>query len=190
MSAMKKPVIARQSSCNSLPCRPLGERKHNRSCSEDGNGSVSSNCVPLVVHIRQNQLGRSCSASGKENSTPNISEKSFLDDNKENAVLGKENVLEVKLKDKPLNLKPTSLQLCIQKHEPDSNICTKVWENLDSDNQNSGNIWDYSDSEAAPASSWSTLPNRFQSFFFLLSFLFCLRISSPLCKIFAFCLGH
>lgn len=192
MSAMKKPsVIARQSSCNSLPRRPLGERKHNRSCSEDGNGNRngSNNYVPLVVHIRQDQL--SCSAAGKENSTPNISGKSFLDD-KENAVSGKENVLEMKdfpngishLKSKDKPLKPTSLQLCIQKHEPDSNICTKVWENLDSDNPNSGNIWDYSDSEAAPASSWSTLPNRFQ-IYFCIGFLLCFQISSPLSKIFA-----
>lgn len=168
MSAVKKPVIARQSSCNSLPCRPLGELKHNRSCSEDGNGNGNgcSNYVPLVVHIRQNQL--SCSAAGKENSTPNFSEKSFLDD-KENAISGKENnLVEVKdfpsgishLKSKDKPLRPTSLQFCIQKHEPDSNIGTKVWEHLDSDNPNSGNIWDFSDSEAAPASSWSTLPNR------------------------------
>lgn len=57
-------------------------------------------------------------------------------------------------------LRPSSLQLCIQMNEPDSNIGAKVWDPVESDNTRSGSIWDYSDSEAAPASSWSTLPNR------------------------------
>ncbi|ESW22819.1 hypothetical protein PHAVU_005G183800 [Phaseolus vulgaris] len=41
--------------------------------------------------------------------------------------------------------KPSSLQFCMQMN------------NL----QTSLNIWDYSDSESAPASSWSTLPNKY-----------------------------
>ncbi|KAL4292168.1 tubby-like protein 8 [Arachis hypogaea] len=44
-------------------------------------------------------------------------------------------------------LKPSSLQLCMQMNEPERAF-------------GSSNIWDYADSDAAPASSWSTLPNR------------------------------
>lgn len=170
MSAVQRTVIARQSSCNSFSANPLGELKHSRSCSEGGNGG--SNSVPLVVHIRQNQL----SCSGKENFTPTLSKKSYLDDDKENALSGKGSLEEVKgfhngsshLKDKPF--KPSSLQLCIQNNEPDSIIGTKVCKPIDLDSTNSGNIWDYSDSEAAPASSWSTLPNRL--FFIIVVYLF------------------
>lgn len=57
-------------------------------------------------------------------------------------------------------LKPSSLQLCMQMNEPDSIFGSKIQDPIDSDNSNSLKIWDYSDSEAAPASSWSTLPNR------------------------------
>lgn len=35
-----------------------------------------------------------------------------------------------------------------------------MWDNLGSENTDSTNVWDHSDSEAAPVSSWSTLPNR------------------------------
>ncbi|XP_057457970.1 tubby-like protein 8 [Lotus japonicus] len=48
-------------------------------------------------------------------------------------------------------LKPSSLQFCMKMNDP-----------LDSHHSSttSLNIWDFSDSEAAPASSWSTLPNK------------------------------
>ncbi|KAF4368200.1 hypothetical protein F8388_022833 [Cannabis sativa] len=36
----------------------------------------------------------------------------------------------------------------------------KTWEPSESEHSSSLKIWDYSDSEAAPASSWSTLPNK------------------------------
>ncbi|TKY47996.1 Tubby protein 8 [Spatholobus suberectus] len=42
-------------------------------------------------------------------------------------------------------LKPSSLEFCMQ---------------MNDHNSNSLNVWDYSDSESAPASSWSALPNR------------------------------
>ncbi|MED6143551.1 hypothetical protein PIB30_007500 [Stylosanthes scabra] len=46
-------------------------------------------------------------------------------------------------------LKPTSLQFCMQMNEPERAFTSfNIWD------------WDYSDSDAAPASSWSTLPNR------------------------------
>ncbi|CAK9134229.1 unnamed protein product [Ilex paraguariensis] len=158
MSGLKKSSIPRQSSYNSLYNNPLTELKHNRTCSEGG----GTNVVPLGVHIGRNRV---TGFDNKENAVPSKTEKSSNVD-KENAVPsngfgvvtkefpnGKSN-----LKDRVL--KPSSLQLCMQMNEPDSNLKPKIWEHIDSDNTNSGNIWDYSDSEAAPASSWTTLPNR------------------------------
>ncbi|WOL13499.1 tubby-like protein 4 [Canna indica] len=60
-------------------------------------------------------------------------------------------------------LKPSSLQLCMKLNEPNSSSSSLLgasaspWEPLSS----SSDVWDqFSDSESAPASSWSTLPNR------------------------------
>ncbi|XP_038977131.1 tubby-like protein 4 [Phoenix dactylifera] len=54
-------------------------------------------------------------------------------------------------------LKPSSLQLCMKLNEPDSKLGgTRPWEPISS----SSDMWEFSDSESAPASSWSTLPNR------------------------------
>ncbi|KAG9152422.1 hypothetical protein Leryth_015826 [Lithospermum erythrorhizon] len=154
MSGFKK-----TSSCNSLSSTALKELNHNRSSSEGENGQ--RNIAPLGTHIHQNRVINSSkkenmasykkvemSQNDKENAVPENA-KRYRND-KENAALG--NVGRV--------LKPSSLQLCIQKNEPDSKIGAKMFEPADSENKNSGNIWDYSDSEAAPASSWSTLPNR------------------------------
>ncbi|KAH0450195.1 hypothetical protein IEQ34_020887 [Dendrobium chrysotoxum] len=56
-----------------------------------------------------------------------------------------------------ITLKPSSLQLCIRLNEPESFLETsKPWDPLPS----SSDIWDFSDTDAAPASSWSALPNR------------------------------
>ncbi|CAN1121445.1 Tubby-like protein 8 [Linum perenne] len=62
-------------------------------------------------------------------------------------------------------LKPSSLQLCMQMNEPDRAFMPKILDDssffaAEPQHSSSLNIWDYSDSEAAPASSWSTLPNR------------------------------
>ncbi|KAF5739016.1 Tubby like protein 8 isoform 1 [Tripterygium wilfordii] len=49
----------------------------------------------------------------------------------------------------------------MQMNEPDKEAFgSKIWDPVESENSTSLKIWDYSDSEAAPASSWSTLPNR------------------------------
>nr|GEZ67446.1 hypothetical protein [Tanacetum cinerariifolium] len=53
--------------------------------------------------------------------------------------------------------KLSSLQLYMQLNDPRPNF---GYEPVDSRKNDSGNIWDYSDKEAAPATSWSTLPNR------------------------------
>ncbi|KAL3529000.1 hypothetical protein ACH5RR_008322 [Cinchona calisaya] len=167
MSESKKTSFPRQSSYNSLYANPLSELRHNRSSSEGGNSS--NNVIPLAVHIRRNLNLASVNVSSddKENFTPNRTEMGCWND-RENGGLCKGIRLDPKdfvhngdnsrLKER--TLKPSSLQFCIQKHEPDSSIGTRSWAPVDCDTPNSGNIWDYSDSEAAPASSWSTLPNR------------------------------
>ncbi|XP_031131594.1 tubby-like protein 8 [Ipomoea triloba] len=89
-------------------------------------------------------------SDNKENDSPNKPQKWSLS-GKENAVPGS---------GAKSDLKPSSLQLCMKKHEPDSTFGSKFVSPIDADGPNSGNLWDHSDSEAAPASSWSTLPNR------------------------------
>uniref|UniRef100_A0A3N7GVC9 Uncharacterized protein n=1 Tax=Populus trichocarpa TaxID=3694 RepID=A0A3N7GVC9_POPTR len=56
-------------------------------------------------------------------------------------------------------LKPSSLQLCVQMNEPEKVFKSRVWNSVQSENSSSVNIWDYSDAEDTPTSSWSTLPN-------------------------------
>ncbi|KAJ4758144.1 hypothetical protein LUZ62_068519 [Rhynchospora pubera] len=51
-------------------------------------------------------------------------------------------------------LKPSSLQMCMKLNEPDAGL------KLADPVPHSSDIWEFSDSESAPASSWSTLPNR------------------------------
>ncbi|KAI9398459.1 hypothetical protein POPTR_003G185401v4 [Populus trichocarpa] len=60
-------------------------------------------------------------------------------------------------------LKPSSLQLCVQMNEPEKVFKSRVWNSVQSENSSSVNIWDYSDAEDTPTSSWSTLPNRIQA---------------------------
>lgn len=59
-------------------------------------------------------------------------------------------------------LKQSSLQVCMQMNSGDdkNSIGTKTWTSVDSEHSSSLKVWEFSDSEAAPASSWSTLPNR------------------------------
>ncbi|XP_059291665.1 tubby-like protein 8 [Lycium ferocissimum] len=151
MCSFKKTTnpLRSSNSYNSLYDNPLNEPRQNRSSS---NGSNSTIGETLGVHLLQNQLVIS---DNKENAAPNKPEKSNLSD--------KDWTSKVVNNDFSVptgEVKPTSLQLCIQKNEPDSKIGLKIWEHSDTGTPNSGNIWDYSDSEAAPASSWSTLPNR------------------------------
>ncbi|XP_039131661.1 tubby-like protein 4 [Dioscorea cayenensis subsp. rotundata] len=54
-----------------------------------------------------------------------------------------------------LPLRPSSLQLCMKLDDPESLL--GVPRPISS---SSSDAWDFSDSEAAPASSWSTLPNK------------------------------
>lgn len=51
-------------------------------------------------------------------------------------------------------LKSSSLQMCMKLNEEDPGL------KLPDPVPHSSDIWEFSDSESAPASSWSTLPNR------------------------------
>ncbi|KAF5957228.1 hypothetical protein HYC85_004453 [Camellia sinensis] len=138
VSDFKNSSIPRQSSYNSLYLNPLTDLKHNRSSSDGG--------VALGARMCQNPV---TVFDDKENAVPN---NGFC------AVAKQIPNGKAYVRDRAL--KPSSLQLCMQMNEPDSNFGSKIWDPVGSDNTGSVNIWDYSDSEAAPASSWSTLPNR------------------------------
>lgn len=144
MSNSNKDPIPRQPSYSSLYHNPLTELK-----SEANNGV-------LTLHNGQN----------KENSEPNkvktnsdpVVDKENVDSN---ITIGCKPTPIAKSRLKDRAWKPSSLQLCMQLNDPIPNFGSSFYEPIDSGKNNSGNIWDYSDSEAAPASSWSTLPNRF-----------------------------
>ncbi|XP_028096692.1 tubby-like protein 8 isoform X2 [Camellia sinensis] len=138
VSDFKNSSIPRQSSYNFLYLNPLTDLKHNRSSSDGG--------VALGARMCQNPV---TVFDDKENAVPN---NGFC------AVAKQIPNGKAYVRDRAL--KPSSLQLCMQMNEPDSNFGSKIWDPVGSDNTGSVNIWDYSDSEAAPASSWSTLPNR------------------------------
>lgn len=104
---------------------------------------------------------------------PYKQEQAALDNDKENLVAqenGSSFLMPLKQKNlKSLStgcraLKPSSLQFCMQMNEPEKVLFggSTIWDppSNGSENSSSLKIWDYSDSEAAPASSWSTLPNK------------------------------
>ncbi|BFG24883.1 hypothetical protein CerSpe_111570 [Prunus speciosa] len=165
MSGCKKTtLIPRQSSYNSLYVNPLTDQKHNRSYSED---------VSLNTKNHNLEPNPSILNHGKENAMPYKQEQAALDNDKENLV-AQENGSSflMPLKQKNLKsfstgcraLKPSSLQFCMQMNEPEKVLFggSTIWDppSNGSENSSSLKIWDYSDSEAAPASSWSTLPNK------------------------------
>nr|XP_043617845.1 tubby-like protein 8 [Erigeron canadensis] len=146
MSNSKKDTIPRQASYNALYDNPLTELNPNRSSNRRVLGE-NNNGQDVV-----NKL-----SDDKENSDNKKSEdKENVDCN----VLGSEQAPMAKscLKDKAW--KPSSLQLCMQLNDLNPKVGLDCYEPVNSSKNNSGNIWDHSDSEAAPASSWSTLPNR------------------------------
>ncbi|XP_057791509.1 tubby-like protein 8 [Salvia miltiorrhiza] len=145
MAGCMKTSISLQNSYTSLYRNPLMEQKN----SNEGAG----NAVP---QIRRNLAA---ATDDKENSSPNVTVKTDSNGRKYAADILKE-FPSAKSQMRENLLKPSSLELCIKKHEPDSNVGLRVWESLDSGRSNSANVWDYSDSESAPVSSWSTLPNR------------------------------
>ncbi|XP_028792059.1 tubby-like protein 8 isoform X1 [Neltuma alba] len=145
-------------SYNSLYVNPLTELRHSRSCSDSG--SLASKCDKC-----EDFTPREVSTDNKENVTPKKKDVTRFCD-KENSVPanGSYSLPKHFSKSKSLStdriLKPNSLQFCMRMNEPEKAFGCKIWDNLCSENSSSLKIWDFSGSEAAPASSWSTLPNK------------------------------
>lgn len=152
-----KKTIPRQFSYNTLYVNPLTDARHVRSCSEGIALEGHSNHSPVKLGDHR-----------KENAHPNQERDAADGDDKENAapkswsaaVSKHSSNLKSLSTGKALNLKPSSLQFCMQMQDKDPNLGSKLRDPIGSENSHSVNIWDYSDSESAPASSWSTLPNR------------------------------
>lgn len=130
---------------SSLYSNPLNDLRHSRSCSD-----------------------YTCLASKGEDPRKISKEEIHVHDNKENVVSsinGSSSLPKHFSKSKSLStdriLKPSSLQFCMQMNEAERGFGSKLWDPFESEKSSTSlNIWDYSDSEAAPASSWSTLPNK------------------------------
>ncbi|KAJ6713883.1 TUBBY-RELATED [Salix viminalis] len=153
MAGFRKPTLPNQSSYNSVYVNPLTDSKHHHTCSEgdlitkaftDNKENIDNAAMSGVVD--------------KENAVPNNSKP--LSANGSLSVLPKPKLSNMKSLSTGRVLKPSSLQLCMQMNEPEKVFKAKIWDSVESEKSNSVNIWDYSDSEAAPASSWSSLPNR------------------------------
>uniref|UniRef100_A0A7N0TFL7 Tubby C-terminal domain-containing protein n=1 Tax=Kalanchoe fedtschenkoi TaxID=63787 RepID=A0A7N0TFL7_KALFE len=141
--------LPRQSSCNSSsrtrnPLATLNLNNHNRSSSE-GDPRQHRTRNTLRLHLSRDL--------DKENTACPDNNPSKHDVQPENPAKVPANP-GVSTFDK-VALKPTSLQLCMLSTEPDSTFGADPI-----DHSGAANVWDHSDSEAAPASSWSNLPNR------------------------------
>ncbi|KAF9613191.1 hypothetical protein IFM89_005993 [Coptis chinensis] len=159
-SGFKKTPVRRQSSYNSLYLNPLtnNELKHTRTTSD------MTNRKTLAQQLFDNP-------NNKENLLPPNSKQqtTVLTKSKNSNVLVPLSERNIDYKYFPITplsvksklLKSSSLQLCMQLNEPDTSFGLKVWDSFESDKSSQPNVWDHSDSEAAPASSWSTLPNRY-----------------------------
>ncbi|KAE8656916.1 Tubby-like protein 8 [Hibiscus syriacus] len=158
MSAFEDPLVQRQASYNSLYVNPLSDLKHNRCCSEGNHASFSDNKENIIFGVdKENadpstQKGSSSPVAKRTTHLKSLSTISTFDTSKQ--------VPRYKSLSTGKVLKESSLQFCMQMNEPDKAFGCKLWDPIDSEHSASLNIWDYSDSEAAPASSWSTLPNR------------------------------
>ncbi|KAF2301544.1 hypothetical protein GH714_025689 [Hevea brasiliensis] len=143
MAGFKKPTVPSKSSYNSLYLNPLTDIKHHHSCSEGD----------LTAAFFDNKENNPIFGSDKENAMPKNSNA--------NGPLMPKQLSNMKSLSTGRVLKPTSLQFCMQMNEPERGLKCKLWDSVESEKSTTSlNIWDYSDSEAAPASSWSTLPNR------------------------------
>ncbi|XP_022716569.1 tubby-like protein 8 [Durio zibethinus] len=156
MSDFKEPLVQRQASYNSPYVNPLTDLKHTRSCSEGKHAFFAGNKDNVdkenAAPSTNNVSSSSSSVAKKTTHLKSLSTIGTFDTSKE--VPCYKSLSTGKL------LKESSLQFCMQMNEPDKAFGCKLWDPIDSENSSSLNIWDYSDSEAAPASSWSTLPNR------------------------------
>lgn len=184
MTGFKKPTIPRQSLYNPLYVNPFTDLKHNRSCSEGGAGGVGGEESIVFSDNKENaEPNKKQNAHNNKNNNRKHNNSTIFNKDggdKENAA--PTNGLALKSlstkgwsgDDVPIKqvshfkslstgrvLKPSSLEFCMQMNEPDKAFGSRVWDPTESENSSYLNVWDYSDSEAAPASSWSTLPNRY-----------------------------
>ncbi|KAM0957130.1 tubby-like protein 8 [Malus sylvestris] len=167
MAGCKKTTsILQQSSYSSLYVDPLTYQKHSRSHSQG---------IAFISKMDNSEPNPSALNVNKENAMPKKPQKAVPDSDKENLVAhehGSSSFAMQPLKQRNLKslstgcraLKPSSLQFCMQANEQEKALfggsTMQDPPSNGSDNSSSLNIWDYSDSEAAPASSWSTLPNK------------------------------
>lgn len=162
MGELKYPLVQRQASSNAPYVNPLIDLKHNRSCSEGNPASFSDNKENVVFGADKENAAPSTN-NGSSSSSSEVAKKTTTH-LKSPSTIGTFDASKEAISYKSLStgkvLKESSLQFCMQMNEPDKAFGCKLWDPVDSDNSASLNIWDYSDSEAAPASSWSTLPNR------------------------------
>lgn len=180
IASCKKSSIPRQSSYNSLYMNPLNELSHNRSNSEGGR------VISLGDHLEPNQF---LFNDNKENAVPNKQEVDEFRCDKENIAVPANGSSSSVTTRKFSNLKsystgcralkPSSLQFCMQINEPDKVFgASKIWDPSESENSSSLKIWDHSDSEAAPASSWTTLPNKLVKKFCINLFFFPMNMTN------------
>lgn len=170
----KKSSILCQSSYNSLYMNPLNELTHNRS------NSVGSRLTSNTDHLEPNPF---LFNDNKENAVPNKQKVDEFRCDKENIAVpanGSSSSFSTTKQFSNLKsystgcraLKPSSLQFCMQMNEPSKVFGgSNIWDPSESDTSSSLKIWDYSDSEAAPASSWTTLPNKWVEFLCEIVFL-------------------
>ncbi|GAV91701.1 Tub domain-containing protein [Cephalotus follicularis] len=156
MSGCKKLSMPRQSSYNSLYVNPLNDHKHNRSCSEGftGNKENKAACFGGNKENAKPTTNGSLSLSKMNQNMKSLSTNSGSFDMPEQQASHKKSLSTGKI------LKPSSLEFCMRISDPDKAFGSNLWNPIESENSGSLKIWDYSDNEAAPASSWSTLPNR------------------------------
>ncbi|WCJ40368.1 tubby like protein 8 [Euphorbia peplus] len=148
MSSFKKPVLMplTQSSYNAVYVNPIvTESKHHHSGSDGvliGGENKENN--PIFANYDQ------------ENTKPSDGSVSVIPNKKKFSNMKSLSTNTSRI------LKPSSLQNCMQMAEPEKGTFKSLLWDFESENSTSSSlkIWDYSDSEAAPAASWSTLPNR------------------------------
>lgn len=145
MNTHKGSSLSRQFSRDSLCINSRGDSRHDR----------GGDAAPL----------NPTSVAGKENESPNVkgSESCVLGEDKEDCSSKHNSKSKLKPLRRERALRPSSLQFCMQMNEFESGLVSKPRNDPagpGSENPHSVNIWDYSDSEAAPASSWATLPNK------------------------------
>ncbi|EOY26154.1 hypothetical protein QUC31_011952 [Theobroma cacao] len=161
MSDFKEPLVQRQASYTSPYVNPLTDLKHSRSCSEGNHATFTDNKENVFFGVGKENAAPTTN-NGSSSSSSSVAKR--ITHLKSLSTIGTFDASKEVSSYKSLStgkvLKESSLQFCMQMNEPDKAFGCKLWDPIDSENSNSLNIWDYSDSEAAPASSWSTLPNR------------------------------